>query len=285
MRVLVTGGSGKVGRAAVQALRAAGHKPVVWDIHPHPDVTSIPIDCADFGQVIGAMSGVDPGGQRPEAIVHLAGIPGPSRSADHVVFQVNTLSTYNIFSAAARLGIRRVAWASSETILGLPFATPPDFAPLDETHPDRPEWSYSLSKAAGELMAENFVRWTPGLSIASLRFSNVFESADYAQLLPQIHARIDGRRMNLWGYVDARDAGEACRLAIEADFAGHEPMIIAAADTLAPEPSRDLMARNFPNVPLRSEVPGHAGLLSIERARRLIGYQPRHSWREMMVED
>jgi nucleoside-diphosphate-sugar epimerase len=277
MHVVVTGGAGKVGREAVAALRRAGHSTAVWDLNPGRG--GLKVDCADFGQVFGAMSGSDPARRAADAVVHLAGIPAPGLTPDHVVFQVNTMSTYNVFSAAMRLGIKRVVWASSETILGLPFDTPPDFAPLDESHPDRPEWSYSLSKTAGELMAEHFVRWRPEMSIASLRFSNVYEAADYARL-DQIQARPEQRRFNLWGYVDARDAGEACRLAVEADFAGHEAMIIAAADSLMPIPSTSLLEQHFPTVPIRGELAGEASLLSSDKAARLIGYRPAHSWRD-----
>jgi nucleoside-diphosphate-sugar epimerase len=280
MHVVVTGGAGKIGREAVIALKRAGHTTVVWDLNPRTP-GALQVDCADFGQVIGAMSGADPSGRTPDAVVHLAGIPAPGRTPDHIVFAANTQSTYNVFSAAVRLGIKRVAWASSETILGLPFTTPPAFAPLDETHPDRPEWSYSLSKAAGELMADNFVRWRPGLSIASLRFSNVYEAADYVQL-ERIQQRPEQRTFNLWGYVDARDAGEACRLAVEADFKGHEKMIIAAADSIAREPSSVLMARYFPAVPIKGELTGNASLLRTDRARAVIGYEPRYSWRDVV---
>jgi nucleoside-diphosphate-sugar epimerase len=187
--------------------------------------------------------------------------------------------TYNIFSAAARLGIKRIAWGSSETILGLPFRIPPDFAPLDETHPDRPEWSYALSKKLGEEMADQFARWHADLTILSLRFSNVFDGADY-EMRATIDARPASRKVNLWGYVDARDAGEACRLAIEAKVSGHERMIIAAADTVVSVPSAELMATHYPGVPLRHPLDGHVSLLSSARAEALIGYRPRFSWRE-----
>jgi nucleoside-diphosphate-sugar epimerase len=279
MRV-VTGGSGKVGRAAIKSLKAAGHKVVNFDITPSPDGgRTLPVQCADFGELMGALSGVDVVGGPPEAVLHLAGIPAPGRAPDHVIFQNNTLSTYNVFSACARLRIGRIVWASSETILGLPFDTPPDFAPLDETHPARPEWSYSLTKHLGEAMAETFARWRAETSITSLRFSNVFEPADYATIAAiQVHPA--PRKMNLWSYVDARDCGEACRLALETASPGHEAMIIAAADTLFDRPSRQLMSDYFPDVPLRGQIGEFQSLLSSEKARRLIGYAPRHSWRD-----
>ncbi|MET0373127.1 MAG: NAD-dependent epimerase/dehydratase family protein, partial [Rhizorhabdus sp.] len=183
--------------------------------------------------------------QFPDAVVHLVGIPAPGLADDAHIFDVNTQSTYNVFSACARLGINRIVWGSSETILGLPFNDAPAFVPVDETHPDRPNWSYALAKFLGEQMADQMVRWHPALSIASLRFSNAFDAADYAQQ-PGAAARPDFRKFNLWGYVDARDAGESCRLAVEAGFAGHERMIVAAADNITGHPSADLRARPFP---------------------------------------
>jgi nucleoside-diphosphate-sugar epimerase len=195
---------------------------------------------------------------------------------------VNTQSTYNLMSACARLNILRLVWASSETILGLPFDEPPAFAPIDETHPDRPNWSYALAKQMGETMADSFVRWHPALSILSLRFSNVFEAEDYAAV-PRMQAKPQHRKWNLWSYVDAEDAAEACRLAIEAKIDGHHRMIIAAADSLIDRPSADLMAEHFPGVPLKA-VEGHASLLSSARAAELIGYKPQHSWRDRVTE-
>src|SRR5690606_27143145 len=117
MRVVVTGGSGKVGKAAIRALKAAGHRAVNFDIRPSPDAGRyVPVDCGDFGAVLGALSGIDTVGGTPDAMVHLAGIPAPGLATDHRIFEFNTLSTYNVFSACARLGVKRIVWASSETI-------------------------------------------------------------------------------------------------------------------------------------------------------------------------
>lgn len=279
MHVVVTGSSGKLGRHAVAALRQAGHRVVGLDLAvPVDPGRAIRCDCTDFGQVMGALSGIDMAGGVPDAVVHLAGIPMPGLATDHQTFEVNTRSTYNVFSACARLGIRKVVWASSETILGLPFTTPPQFAPLDETHPDRPSWSYALAKQLGETMAESFARWHPDMSFLSLRFSNVFAREDYAQLA-QIQAHPKWRKMNLWAYVDADDAGEACRLAVEADLAGHHKMIVAAADSLMRVPSAALMAEHYPGVPLGT-VSGNQALLSSALAEHLIAYRAKFSWRD-----
>jgi len=286
MRVAVTGSAGKIGREAVRALKAAGHRVIGLDLRAATidGVRTAAVDCTDFGAVMGALSGIDtmfgmaPLPQLPDAVVHLAGIPAPGLADDARTFNVNTISTYNVFSACARLGIKRIAWGSSETILGLPFNTPPAFLPIDETHPDVPNWSYAMAKFLGEQMADQMTRWHADLSIASLRFSNVFDAADYAQQ-PGAAAKPSFRKFNVWGYVDARDAGEACRLAVEADFAGHERMIIAAADNITGHPSADLVAANFPDSPIRGTLDGDVSLLSSARAKAVIGYEPKFGWR------
>lgn len=280
MRIAVTGSSGKLGKVAVAALRAAGHRVTGFDIvsSVYGDDT-VRLDCADFGAVMGALSGVDTAASRFDAVLHLAGIPKPGATTDEAAFRVNVMGTYNVFSAAARLGIGRVVWASSETILGLPFTEPPLFAPIDETHPLHPNWSYALGKRVGETMADEFARWHAGLAIVSLRFSNVYVAEDYAAL-PQIQTDPPSRKWNLWSYIDAEDAAEACRCALEASTTGHEAMIIAAADNLMGRPSRDLMAEHFPGVPLAESLAGEASLLSSARAGERIGYVPRVSWRQ-----
>src|SRR3954453_10122677 len=178
--VLVTGGSGKLGRACVRDLIEHGYDVTNVDLVPSPDSVCplVRADLADFGQALEALAGVD---ERPsaDAVVHLAAIPAPELFPNAEVFRVNTLSTHHVFEAARRLGIKNVVWASSETVLGLPFDTPPPYMPIDEGSPARPESAYSLSKLVGETMAEQFCRWDPELKILGLRFSNVMEPDDY----------------------------------------------------------------------------------------------------------
>jgi len=271
MRIVVTGGSGKAGRWVVRDLRDHGHDVLNVDNRHDgsPHGQCLVADLAEYGQAAEALAGA-------EAVVHLAAIPAPQLRPPAETFRINALSTYNVFAAAEANGLARVVWASSETVLGLPFDTPPLFAPIDESIEVRPESSYSLSKVVGEAMAVQFNRRT-GIPFVGLRISNIMEPQDYA-VFPTYWDDARLRRWNLWGYVDCRDVALACRLALAADVTGAEVCIVAAADTVMPRPSADLMAEVFPDVPLRRPVEGRETLLAIDRARRVLGYEPQHRW-------
>ena len=280
--VVVTGGSGQVGRACVADLLAHGYEVVNVDAAP-PAIEKCPFvqaDLSDFGQAFEVLSEVDDRLHDIDALVHLAAIPAPGKNPNAVIFKVNTLSTYNVFEAARRTGVRNIVWASSETVLGIPFDTPPPYAPVDEEYAGRPESAYSLSKLLGEEMAKQFCRWDPELKIIGLRFSNVMEPEDYARF-PSFDADARLRKWNLWAYIDARDAAEAIRLALEAPIKGAEVFIIANADTVMSRSNKELMAEVFPGVPLKDGIGEDGTLLSIEKARRLLGYEPQHGWRSM----
>jgi nucleoside-diphosphate-sugar epimerase len=283
-RVLVTGGSGKAGQGVVRDLVEHGYEVLNVDLRPStespgPDsaIPFLPADLTDYGQAIEALSDGD-WGRRPGAIVHLAAIPSPMHATPDRVFRTNVTSTYAVFSAAARLGIGRVVWASSETTLGLPFEREPDYAPVDEAHV-YPESSYALSKVLGEEMADQFSRWS-GMSIIGLRLSNVMVRSDYERF-PTFWDDPQLRKWNLWGYVDESHVNESVRLALEVDIRGADNFIIAAGDTVMKRPSRELMAEVFPNVRVAEGVTGFDTLLSIEKARAVLGYAPQFSWREL----
>jgi nucleoside-diphosphate-sugar epimerase len=271
MRIAVTGGSGKAGRWVVRDLREHGHDVVNLDWR-HDGIAHaqcLVTDLTDLGQTTDALSGA-------EAVVHLAAIPAPGLRPEGETFRVNTLSTYNVFASAVAHGARRVVWASSETVLGLPFDRPPDFAPIDESITPRPESSYSLSKLLGEEMARQAARRS-GIPFVGLRISNIMEPDDY-QAFPGYWQDATLRKWNLWGYVDVRDVAAAIRGGLEAPIEGAEVCIIAADDTVMPRPSAGLMAEVFPTVPLRRAVPGRETLLAIDHAREVLGYGPEHHW-------
>jgi nucleoside-diphosphate-sugar epimerase len=280
-RIAVTGGTGKLGRAVVADLKAHGYDVVVLDqVVPAGWTEGVTrVDLTDYGQVLGALTKVDDRYDGVDGVVHLAAIPAPGMAPNAATFANNVVSTYNVFEAARVAGITNVVWASSETVLGLPLDIPPPYLPIDEEYRVRPESSYSLGKAVDEEMAHHFCRWNPQTKIVGLRFSNVMEPHEYAAF-PAFDADPWLRKWNAWGYIDARDGAQAVRKALELDATGYDVFIVANADTCMSTPSAELAALVFPGVELRRPVEGTETLLSIDKARRVLGYEPEHSWRD-----
>jgi nucleoside-diphosphate-sugar epimerase len=276
-KLVVTGASGKAGRAVVRDLLEHEHDVLAVDVVPPAESPAafLLADLTDFGQTVECLGGAD-------AVVHLAAIPAPLIRTEETTFRTNTLSTYNVFEAARLHGLSRVVWASSETILGLPFEREqPAYAPIDEDHPAYPQSSYALSKVLSEELGRQLHRWT-GTPYVALRFSNIMEPPDYERF-PSYWDDPSMRRWTLWGYVDDRDVAQSCRLALEADVSA-EHFIVAAADTVMNRPSRDLMAEVYPSVPYQPTAGDFDTLLSIEKARRVLGYEPQWSWRDHIAD-
>jgi len=274
--------AGQAGRAVVRDLREHGYDVAATDIAVSEEDRfdgMLRADLTDYGQALEALRGAD-------AVVHLANIPAPGLATPPVTFNTNMTMNFNVFQAAANLELSRVVWASSETTLGLPFDVPPRYAPVDEDHYPLPTSTYALSKVATETIAGHFAQWS-GIPFVALRFSNIWMPEDYHEF-PSFWADARDRKWNLWGYIDERDVALSCRLALQAAqeaVAGHPAFIIAAADTVMNRPSAALLAEVFPGVELTREVAEFGTLLATDRARQVLGFEPRHSWRDDVSAD
>jgi nucleoside-diphosphate-sugar epimerase len=273
-RICVTGASGKAGRITVADLLEHGYEVVATDLVPmHADQRTglVRADLTDYGQAVEVLTGTD-------AVVHLANIPAPGMHTPVSTFHANMAMNFNVFMAAAQAGLERVVWASSETTLGLPFDTPPRYAPVDESHYPFPTTTYALSKVASETIATEIAGWS-GIPFIGLRLSNILGPEDYQQF-PSYWQDATLRKWNLWGYIDERDAAAASRLALTATAEGSTSYIIAADDTVMTRPSADLLKEVFPGVSLTRDVGEFGTLLANDRARGALGFVPQHSWRD-----
>ncbi len=283
-RVLVTGARGKLGRAVVAHLRDLGVDVLALDRASGGDLRDVEgefltVDLTDYGQVVEAVTGGADEHAAVDAVVHLAAVPAPGLTTNAATFANNSVATYNVFAACRAAGIRRIVWASSETVLGLPFDNPPPYAPVDEEYAPRPESTYSLNKTLEEEMARQFCRWDPELVMVGLRFSNVMDVEDYAEF-PSFDHDPSLRQWNLWGYIDARDGAQAVERGLAHTTPGADVFVIANADTVMSRSSSELMAEVYPDVRLTKELGEHETLLSVDKARRVLGYEPRHTWRD-----
>lgn len=276
-KVVITGGSGKLGRWVVKHFVEQGYDVVNADVRlpDEPLCPTLLVDLNHLGEAYGVLAGAD-------AVVHLAAIPAAHIKPSEVTFQNNVVTTYNILEAAAGLGIRKAVIASSESSYGIVFAVNrfgPQYVPVDEEHPQLPQDSYGLSKVVNEQTADMFHRRT-GMQVVSFRIGNVIEPGDYAKFPSFIRDPAQRDRI-LWSYVDTRDIAEACRLAIEAEGLGSVALNLAADDTSMAIPSRELLAARYPEVSdIRAPLSGYETLLSNAKAKKLLGWQPKHSWRD-----
>jgi len=283
-RVVVTGGSGRLGRCVVREMVEHGWEVYNLDITPplpsEADVAAkfVRTDLTDYGQVVAQFTEQDSLFKGIDAVIHLAAIPSPEQAPNHVIFHTNIRQTYNVLEAARVCGIKSVALASSETVFGLPlYPHSPTKLPVTE-EVERPESSYSLSKLMGEKMSEQYVRWDPTLKVINIRLSNVMLPADYAKF-PKFQNDPASRAWNGFCYIDGRDCAQAFRLATESDLKGTHVFNIANADIAFTTPTAELVKEIFPNIDYTPETKDpREGLISIKKARELLGFDPKYDW-------
>lgn len=288
MKVVVTGSRGKVGRAAVQALVDAGHDVLGVDlVRPVFDAgVVVPgryqmADLTDAGSAYAVVAGAD-------AVVHTAAIPQPTAHPPHIVFQTNLMSTFNLVEAAVRFGLTRFVNVSSESIVGnffpeRPFL--PDYLPMDELHPLRPQDPYALSKAFGEQLMDAAVRRSD-LRAISIRPSTVHNDDNYESNLGEQVRDPANLSANFWSYIDADDLADALVLAVESELAGHEVFYIAAADNAGGHDFAAELHRYYGDaVELRPLDRRDASGISTEKARRLLGWTAKRSWRDHLDDE
>ncbi|MBR9763122.1 MAG: NAD(P)-dependent oxidoreductase [Rhodobacteraceae bacterium] len=293
MRVFFTGGSGKAGKWAIRHLQAQGHHVVNADQTPSGlDCPELLVDLCDAGQVIGAMSqfvdgaelDADAGVPRYDAVVHFAAIPRVMIGTDGECFRQNTLTTYNVIEAAVKLGVPKVIFASSETTYGICFAqgeVKPEFVPVDETHPTVPHDSYAMSKVCNEATARSFQART-GSDIYGLRINNVIEPDEYATMFPAFLEDPALRRRNIFAYIDARDLGHMVDCCLKTDGLGYEVFNVSNDDMSVGITSDEVIARFYPGVEVRGEMGADETFFANRKARKMVGFRPRHSWREVL---
>ncbi|WP_404350871.1 NAD(P)-dependent oxidoreductase [Phycicoccus jejuensis] len=293
MRILLTGGSGKAGRHVVPYLVEHGHTVTNLDRAPLglDGVTDLDVELTDLGQLLSTLRMPasfdeldEPQERAYDAIVHLAAVPAILLKADNETYANNVLSTWNALEAAAILGIRKVVFASSETTYGICFARgerKPEYLPVDEEHPTVPEDAYATSKVVNETTARSLQRRT-GADVYGLRINNVIEPHEYAERFPGFLEDPAQRRRNIFAYIDVRDLAQAIDRCLATDGLGFEVFNIANADHSVAATTAELVEQFYDGVEVRREMGEHETFFCIDKAKRLLGYEPQHSWRDVL---
>jgi nucleoside-diphosphate-sugar epimerase len=277
LRVAVTGSTGKLGRATVARLRAEGHEVLGLDIAGAQGAGFTRVDFTDYGQTIDALLGITSRHDGLDAVVHLAAIPVNGLVPDVTTFHNNLTVSFNVFHAAMRAGIGTIVSASSITAMGFPFTEAPPYLPIDEDVTAANN-TYGLGKVLEEAMVAQLVRWDPDLSITALRFTNVVAADEYGTFARASDPSY--RRDLMFSYIDEMDGALAVSLALRHARPGLEIYTIAASDSGSAIPSRELADLHFPGMPITADLDGFTPLVSIEKARRQLGFEPAHRWRE-----
>ena len=277
-RLLVTGGSGILGKQFIPRFLEQGYdvQSLGLDTWPEAPCPHLVCDLSSLGETVEMVHGRD-------AVLHLAAVHREGVRTPGTTYHINVATTFNVFYAAALTGVSRVVWASSCHTGGGRWSRSygPNAVPLRETDHHETGDSYGLSKIASESIMHQTRAWN-GVSFAALRYGYVHAPEEYEL----IRARWEDPEYwahSLWNYVDSRDAFEATRLAIEAEYSGAHVMYVTAADQSMNVPTRSLVAEYFPHATVDPSLPEYGSLLSLEKGRELVGYVPTHSWREALT--
>jgi UDP-glucose 4-epimerase len=288
MRVVVTGGSGRLGQSVVRGLCEAGHEVTSIDREAVAGLPGVQLqaDLADAEATRTLLIAL-----APEAVVHLAAISVPFSAPEATILNVNTALAFSVVDAAVASGARLVLAASSPTVIGYgnPQGWSPRFLPLDETHPIEPWNAYSLSKQVIENVVERFVRNSDNVTFGVFRPCFVIPPEEWAGAPTQqghsVADRLDDPSLasvSLFNYLDARDAAEFVRVWLERAHQAPNGSVffVGAADALAREPLSELLPQYLPGTSdLAAGLRGTSPAFSSAKARELLGWEPRYSWR------
>ncbi|MBW7888644.1 MAG: NAD(P)-dependent oxidoreductase [Bacteroidetes bacterium] len=281
MKILVTGGSGSVGKYIVTELLDRHHAVGILDRVPPNEASARfhQVDVLNLPDVVEAACGYD-------AVIHCAGIPHPLNDPPEKVFTTNVNGTFNILEAAARNNIRKVVFTSSESTLGFAFMTnrmAPEYIPIDEKHPLRPQDPYGLSKIISERMCQSYsARY--GIRTVCLRAPWIWvPEKNMIPFYQSLVAEYEQWWKNLWTYVHVFDAAQAHRLAVENDLERlHEQFFITAKENWTEKNSHELIEKFFPETKILSaENENKKIIISHAKAKALLGYEPHYSLHDL----
>ncbi|MGH7818037.1 MAG: NAD-dependent epimerase/dehydratase family protein [Candidatus Binatia bacterium] len=279
-KVVVTGGSGRLGQFVIRELLAHRYQVLNLDrVAPREKLCmSWLVDLCHSGDLFEAL-------RATYGIIHLGAYQAPNLAPDAETLSNNVSATYNVLRAAADMGVKKVVMASSTAAFGFIYASKlwaPDYLPLDECHPSKPQDSYGLSKVLGERIADSIVSVNQTMTVSSLRFPGVNFDLSYESFRERWQSP-QTRASGFWTYIDARDAAATCRLALEAKFTGHEAFIASAPRNCMIQPTLALVKEYLPKGAKIKKVSGtHWSCVDSSKARRMLGFKPEHVWQDYL---
>lgn len=285
MRIVVTGSSGRIGQQVVKELAAHGYEVVATDRARAPSdlPAGVQFVQADMTQPADAAGVLAFRGRKPDAVIHLAAIPSPTKNPPEVVYATNALSVYNVVEMVGTLGIPKLIETSSINWLGMDFRTHewwPSYLPVDEFHPHQAQDPYALSKFVGE-QAAAMIHNRCGTEVISIRPPYVVFDGWWPDVVTRVHEQPLSFAAGLWAYIDVRDLAVAYRKALETRVTLHESFYIVADDALAERPVAALAPQVSTALGEQAKsLTGTQSGVDNGKAKRMLGWRPQFSWRD-----